>query len=713
MNALSRNGAAIFLFSLHLVFQPSQAFDALSEGELSEISGRDGLSLNIENQNGITADQLHWRVDKNTVYENDLYVNDIAFVPIDINGGATSAPLDISFAVDAFTNGSSGNPSLGLDLTWERMRYQMGSIYMSDDPSASFGQLALDAPGRAFLVGDGGIFNVDGANASLLLDLGNVDTSSVNASDWSPIDPGQLFYRQGAVGSPELTLGNLGFHFFMPQGTVGIDNDGLLVETAPGSRVDFNLTFDLLYDASGASPFEYAAADDLATLFYGWRGGWQDMLFRLDTRGSWPGGGNNFAPTQGVTASLGLDFASDFSVVVGEAAENRAYVEFSNPISLPGTGLGGTPISNRDFQLGSLTLDPIHAGQGPGGICFGNNTNTIGASSACGSAAAANPNSIPLQMVNVAPQNNALAVLARDWRLRAYPQTVIYRDDVLNETINEGWALIYTLGDLDGNIYLYPQSGGGLMLDSVIAIQTFGVTDQERWQNGTHFMIGDTDKNLAIGLMGADLLFATDDAMVSLENTGLRLDTSKARFQLRGMFGGGDIPNLNTAQKIAYADLNLESDRLVFNLMPAPAGESYLGYSGFLSLVNLNESGFSNEQGGAHNHDDGSYFSLAEPGFDRLGVDFRLADISGDIELLNGKVDLRNSIETGNGAPELRVSHTIKLGQTATLPDTGVGDVLRIGRVEFGGQNLGSMVVPSGQINAALTLKQQPAPYSP
>lgn len=693
--------------------QHSAALEILSEGELSDVSGRDGLSFNLQSQAGITIEQLHWQIDENTAFENDLYVNDIAFVPIGMNGAATTDPLDVNLSVDAFTHPVSGNPGLGLDLSWQRMRYQMESLSMSDSPTASFGQLALDGPGRLQLAADGGIFNVNGSEALLLLDIGNVDTSSPNASDWTAQNPAQLYYRQGAAGSPELTLDNLGFHFSMPRGTVGIDTDGLLVESAPGSRVDFNLTFDLLYDAQGSSPFAYSAAHDLASLFYGWRGGWQDMLFRLDTRGSWPGGANNFVPTQGVTASLGLNFASDFSVVIGEAAGNRAYVEFSNPVSLPGTGLGTSTIADRDFQLGSVTLDPIHAGQGPGGICFGNNTNTIGAGSACGSVAAVNPDSIPLQFLNVAPQDNALALLARDWRLRAYPQTVIYRDEVLNETINEGWALIYTLGDLDGNIYLYPQSGGGLTLDSVIAIQTYGMTDQERWQNGTHFMIGDTDKNLAIGLMGADLLFATDDANVTLENTGLRLDTNKARFQLRGMFGGGDIPNLNTAQKIAYADLNLESDRLVFNLSPAPAGESYLGYSGFVSLANLNESGFSNDQGGDHNHDDGSYFSLAEPGFDRLDVDFRLADISGDIELINGKVDLRNSIETGNGAPELRISHTIKLGQAATLPGGGTGDIFQVGRVEFGGQDLGSMVIPSGQINAALTLKQQPAPYSP
>jgi hypothetical protein len=284
---------------------------------------------------------------------------------------------------------------------------------------------------------------------------------------------------------------------------------------------------------------------------------------------------------------------------------------------------------------------------------------------------------------------------------------VVYRDEVNGDVIDENWALIYTFGDLDGNIYAYPQAGGGLKMDFAVALQTFGATDQERWENGSHFMIGDTDKNLAIGLVGADVLFAANDMAVSLKSGGLNLDSPQARFQLRGMLGGGDIPNMDVPQGMAYVDFNLESDRFVFNLSPAPFGESYLGYSGFLSLTNLNVTNFSNEDGGAHDGDDGTYISLAEPNLDRLAVDFRLANLTGDIQIQNGQLDLRTSTETDHGRPELRISHTLKLGQTATQPNGSAGDVLQVGRVEFGNRDLGSLVIPSGQINAALILKEQ------
>lgn len=682
------------------------ALDALSEQELSGVSGRDGVVLNLQSDaadftKGIEASQVAWMTDIGTVDENTLYLDDIKIVPIGSNGAAATAPLNVSLSIDAFTNTNTGNPGVGLDLFWDKMRVSTGALYMADDTSSTMGQTAFDSSGRVILIGDGGLLNSGSNNASLLLNLGGVDASDPMPSNWSISDPSQFYYRQSNAGTPEIALDNLGFLLNMRQGTVGVDNDGLIVESAPGSRVDFNLTFDLLFDGAGGSPFAINSSD-LPVLHFGWRGGWENMFFQLGPKGSWAGGSHS----QGITASLGFDFADDYQVILGEAAGSKAYIELSDPESLPGSGLGSAGNSGKDFQIGYLTLDPIHAGRGPGSICFGANTGVFGSDGGTGCSSGGGA-PIPAQSINVAAANNAFAFLARDWRLRGYSSKVVYRDETSGDVIDENWALIYTFGDLDGNIYYYPQAGGGLKMDAVVALQTFGTTDQERWENGSHFMIGDTDKNLAIGLVGADLLFAANDLSVSLESGGLQLDSPQARFQIRGMLGGGDIPNMNVPQGMTYVDYNIESDRFVFNLSPAPLGESYLGYSGFLSLTNLNVANFSNEDGGAHGSDDGTYISLAEPSLDRLAVDFRLANLTGDIQIQNGQLDLRTSAETEHGRPELRISHTLKLGQAATQPNGSAGDVLQVGRVEFGNRDLGSMVIPSGQINAALILKEQ------
>ncbi|MZR61834.1 hypothetical protein [Alcanivorax sp. DP30] len=693
---------------LFLIAGQVVAMDSLSEHELSAVSGRDGVTINLQSDssdlsNGIEISQISWATDQSSVVDsNTLFVDQIDIVPVGPLGGVATSPLDISVAIDAFTNTNSGRPSLAIDLFWERMRVSTGAIYMADDTSATFGRAAFDSNGRFVLKGDGGILNSTATDAGLLINLGSVDASDPAPSNWTINSPSQFYYAQNNIaGSSELVLDNLGFLFNMQQGAVGVDSDGIIVRSAPGSRTDFHLTFDILYDQSGSSPFE-VTAEDLPVLHFGWRGGWENLLFQLQGKGAWPSEVHN----QGLTASLGFDFADDYQVILGEAAGSKAYIELSAPESLLGSGLGSTSYSGKDFQIGYLTLDTLHASRGPGGICFGANTGDFGVNGAIGCVSGSGVVAAPEQ-VNIAPEDNAFALIARDWRLRGYSSEVVYRDEANGDVIDENWALIYTFGDLDANIYSYPQFGGGLYIDVVAALQTFGATDQERWQNGSHFMIGDTDNNLAIGLVGADLLFAANNMQVGLGNSGLSLDSPQARFQIRGMLGGGDIPNMAVPQSMAYVDINLESDRFVFGLEPAPLGQSYLGYSAFLSLTDLNVNNFSNQQGGAHGSDDGSYISLAEPSLDRLAVDFRLADLSGDIEIDNGMLDLRTSSETDHGRPELRISHTLKLGGAAVQPAGAAGDVFKVGRVEFGNRELGSIVVPAGQMNAALILKEQ------
>lgn len=685
------------------------AMETLSDQEMGTVSGQDGVTLRYQGpdpdtnpageNDGIAVDQLRITLDKgDATYENQVFSDNLKLVPIGPDGADPTEPLDIALAVDAYTHADTGNPGLALDLTWNRMRAQLNNLYMSDDTGASMGQLALDAPGRLLLLGDGGLFNTASNQARAMLNVGDMDFSDPSPSNWVINDPGQLYYRQSGAGSPELMLDNLGFLFNMREGVMGIDNSGILLESAPGTRTDFNLTFDLRYDGGGASPFQ-RTADDQPVIFFGWRGGWLDTRAHLSTQGIWDSAGNHSA---GITASGGFNFANDYQVVLGEAGGDRGYIEFAQPISLAG--------ASKDFEIGSLTLDAVHANQGVGGICFGANTNSFGSDGSSGCTASISQK--PAQFLDIPAKDNAMALALRDGRLNAYSSQVVYRDDN-STTIDENWALIYTFGDVDGNIYLYPQTpqtGGGLVGDVLLAMQTFGGTDpQTRWKQGTHFMIGDTDKDLAIGLMGADLLFGASNMAIDLTGTGLQLHTNEeARFQLRGMLGGGDIPAMDVPQQMLYADLNLESDNFLFNLEPAPSNESYLGFSGFLSLTNL-ESDIANESGGAHGHDDGSYLSLAEPGFDRLDVDFRLAQVVGDLEVLDGKIDLRTNTETDHGRPELRISNTVKLGEQATQPGPGgvAGDIVEVGKVEFGGQSLGKMVIPGGQINTAITLKEQ------
>lgn len=746
--------AAAYVSAVFVMPLNAYCLEAMTENELGEVRGRDGvtISLQVSQNDEITAEQVRWTLDESLTdlngqsLENQIIIggtavdtNQFIVKPIDLDGSAASQQLDFALAIDAYNN-DQGRAGLGLDATWNRMRVQADSLTVTDT-SRSFGAVALDAGGRFAVFGDGGFANTTTDKARVLVNVGNINHVDADPNTWTLSDPGRVFYRMGAAGSPEIQLDNLGFLFDMHQGTVGIDSDGILVRSAAGSRTDLNLTFDILANVSNtaASAFQFNA-QSIPMLLFGWRGGIENFDLHLRPEGTWLPDG---AFTQGVTASLGFDLADNFQFVLGEAkyAESgdlgQSYLEFTQPVSMPAS-LGQT---RKDVEFGYLTLDTISPNhQNVGGICYGG-YNSYGTTSPCSTSATGGV--LPMQLVELPTAGageTGLALVARDWGLHAYSSRVVYRDGVsAANDINEGWALIYTLGDISANWYLYPEAGDGsegspgFSMDVLTAIQTEGGADangrpdRTRWENGTHLMIGDTDfqtsyhdplnptaDGLAIGLMGSDLLFAANDMKAGLSlSHGLNLSSNEVRLQLRGMFGGGDVPRMDAPVYGSYIDLNLEFDEFLFRIFPSLNGDS-INFGGFLSFANLNNS-FSNDTGGGHGHDDGTYISFAEPNFNKLDIDVRLSNITGDIEIPSdsilsgggGNIDLLTAANEADGKPKLKIQNNMLVGAAATKPGGGAGDALMIGEIEFGGKDLGSMIVPSANVYTSLTLEQQ------
>lgn len=726
------------------------ALEALSEQEMGAIQGRDGVTIGLQvpQSGAITAEQIRWELDNGETDANSASLQNhiiiggtaidssqFAIKPIDLDGSEASQALDFALAIDAYTN-DQGRPGLGLDATWNRMRVQADSLSVTDT-SRSFGAVALDSGGRFAVFGDGGFANISTDQARVIVNVGDIDNSNPDPNTWTMANPGRMFYRMGPAGSTEIQLDNLGFLFDMHQGTAGVDNDGLVVRSAPGSRTDLNLTFDILANVANTTSTAFQLNEQsIPMLLFGWRGGIEDFDLHLLPQGTWLPDDGTF--TQGLTASLGFNLADNFQFVLGEAKyentgdQKQSYLEFTQPISMP-TTLGQT---RKDVEFGYLTLDTVSAGhQSIGGICFGG-SNTYGSTpSGCTTSTGS---VLPTELLEIAPSDTGLAIINREWGLHAYSSRVVYRDGVsAANNIDEGWALIYTLGDISTNWYLYPQAGDGSTLgspgftmDVVTAIQTEGGADangrpdRSRWENGTHLMIGDTDfqtsyhdplnptaDGLAIGLMGADLLFAANDMGVGLSlGDGLNLSSNEVRMQLRGMFGGGDVPRMESPVYGSYIDMNLEMDEFVFKLFPSLNGDA-INFGGFLSLAKLNDIPGSEIAG----HEDGTYISFAEPNLNKLDVDVRLADIVGDIEIPTnailagggGKIDLLTATEEADGKPKLRIETNMNIGALATKPGGGAGDPLEIRTIEFGGKDLGSMIVPSAKIYTSLTLEQQ------
>jgi len=396
-------------------------------------------------------------------------------------------------------------------------------------------------------------------------------------------------------------------------------------------------------------------------------------------------------------------------------------------------------------------MDVINAGQDAGGLCWGGSAH---GPDTPGGACSTNSQRQLIRFAagdiqhfdQLSPRSDAkaLALLVRDGNLLTYSNKIrLIEDGAITREFN--WGLIYTLANLDANIYFYP--GGnpsdigngslnqGIIADILVMSQSMGASDPTaqgfNWDQGSHFMIADTEANKGIGFIGASFLVAANDTRIWLRpdwsgsnfyDAGIDLLSPQARINFRATFGGGSIPDGSDLVRGAYIDANLEG---LINLRLSPSrpgatiaedgGVDFMGFSMAARLTDTNIANFSENTSGS-NEDFGSFISLSEPG--RPDVDLKLGNINGDIALVNGVIDLRGTNEEGDGFPKLALSGDLQFGLTAnprminavegsSLPGGNSAQPFRIDRIAFSGNTLGSIVIPSGQWHASMILRPQ------
>ena len=336
------------------------------------------------------------------------------------------------------------------------------------------------------------------------------------------------------------------------------------------------------------------------------------------------------------------------------------------------------------------------------------------------------------------PKDNAFAVVIRDGGLHAYNTIVnIVEDDGTGELAladSFNWSLVYTMGKIDSNIYLYPAGGNpdesedvGFRSDLTLAIQSPGYWEsaqqnfanvaspgdpdadpRARWATNSNFMIADTDIDgdgtvFGIGLANADILWQVRDFAVRLVNQatasafldgesgvelmpGVWLEATRdpgqlaAQYQFRGLFGGGNFDDLEDPVRVALVDINLETDRFVFVLGAPEAGENSLPFEALF--------GFNGN----------AYISVAEPSVPTAA--YTIGNVEGALMWKDGEIKLESSNNTGD-RPQLSISNNILLGETALT-----GRPL-IGEVSLGNDTFGRLAIPSGQVYSSITLRPQ------
>lgn len=658
-----------------LVPVAAAALQPLDDPSLAAVAARDGLVLELASDQ-VTADRIDWTVDRGVTQvggvtispEATAQLHTVAVTPIGADGAPATTPFSHVLTLDAGSDGV--DPLLALDWQGTRTRVRLDRITHGADPTRSLGTLVLDTEPRVRL-GNRGILDSSFGNASLTLDTGS----------------GQFFYRQGASGAPELTIDNLRLALAMNAGTVGLDAGELFV-AAPTATVDLNL--DFRYEGAPSGDFTRTATD-LPVLGWRWQGGMVDLRAWLAGGGVWYGtaadGSEDIANrSEGLHFGLRGDFASDFAWYTSEPGSPMQAV-FGD-----WRKLAGAPYA---LNFPNITLDAVNAGQQPGGLCWGG---TVNGPTCPGGG----------QYLNVAAEDG-FALLIRDGNLHAYSAQVSLLDDInadgdyadtsgqgTPETQDFPWTLVYTLGDLDANLFVYPGTTGanttGMKMDGIVKIQS----NSADWNSGSHFMIGDTDINLGIGFLRSNLLFAFEDMFLTLEPEGLALRSGQARAAFNGRFGGGDITGGDLGSEIALlnVDADLEFDRFDVLFKPAPAGQSFMGYSADLHLTDLTVAEFANSG------PQGSYVSIAEPG--RPDTRLTFGQITGNLSLANGRVDLIPESEALPRTAQLQIGNDILFG--TTVPG---GAPFLVNTVTLGNDQVGSVAIPSGQWHGAFSLMRQ------
>lgn len=721
-----------------LAASSASAMQSLTDGDLSGVTAQDGVTLQVSTPS-ITIDRVDHCFDSTTGCStltgpdaSKLTLANIAINRIGLNGAAAAGNFVATATVDAF-GGGVDPAGLALTAEWQRgrVKFEQQLVNAAGNAQVNMGTFALDSSGRFELIGSGGLFNSANNTAKLLLRLDDAD----------------FFIRNGATaGAPEAVLHDLDFMWDMPQGIVGIDSSGILIR----GDVNFNLTFDLHYDGSGTSPFQVTAADT-AILNYGWTGGLSNAEVRVRGGGSWLSTSltgvspnekyNRTIRTEGLNLALSWNYQPDFRWVVGEVDTNKLDavpapgLEFGNWTNLPNTVQpGGSSAAGitKAFEFPLIAIDMIRSGRGPGGLCWGADWE--------GPAASCSASTHGGQYIEVAPENNSMGVLVRDGFLRAYSTDVHIIDpeapNVADRDKTMGWALIYTMGNIDGNIYLRPDERSGktgIKSDVVLMSQTFDVFDRDgdgnsveqgaNWGYGSHFMIGDTDSGLGIGFINSSFLVAANNLYINMLPDGISvgdsdlltsaLTDSPVRIAFNGRFGGGRLDNLGNpgaADLVSISDwkINLEFDRFHMLMSPPAAGETYLGFSATMRFANLSDANFAYVPSGAET-DPGSFINLSEPGRPEAAV--RFANITGWLAARNGRLQLRPDVAGDDVPAQLVMENDLLVGRSVS---NVAGAELMVGRVEMsqidtGGtykfNDLGSMVIPGGQWYSRIALQ--------
>lgn len=751
---LVRLGLICFSLVSGFGMAPVVAMEDLGDDQLSGVNGQDGLVVYLQTPNsGISAQAIKDTTDASAAWKGVLNLNNVKLQGKSniANSTVGDAPVKFTSTLDIGAATPTSTPAISYGFSLDGpARLTLGGMSLGTS-SRSFGTMALEAQSAQLkLIAEGGLFNMASNKTYLLGEI-------LNAS---------MYYRQLWHDNPYLVMDNFNLRWEIPKATLGVIKSPLTAASCAPSNsrcssvtsgiymasgdktvnstlnladtlINVELGFDMKFrDPPNTSTPEFVRNDAAAApmLNFAWKGSLKDARLIWGSGGAW----SSANPwTSQDLATDGLRFESRWNFVnhadaialgddsvttphefrwrFAESGGSNVGIELSDWVNLPGATYG------HYFPL--IAMDVIPAGNGPGGaaggLCWGGADNgSTGACSSAGSLIRLAPGEVRrygLDNTNY----DAMALMVRDGNLLTYSNRIkIMEGTTVKRTMD--WGLIYTLANVDANIFLYP--GGnpsatsdtnaancsgqgsrncGIIADIALVSQSFDASNNQsttwnkstHWDKGTHIMIADTtacssgaisgcgagETGMGIGLIGSSILLLANDTRLwvkpgssatDYDGSGVDLLSPQMRMQVKGTFGGGTIPNGTKIVRGSLVDINLEG---LLNLRLSPSAPScvsgsstnncFLGYSMAARLYDVSSSSLYPQDSTVMASGSGSYVSLAE--LNRPDMPLKLGGISGDFAIVNGRADLRGANENVDNIARLVISNDILFGSNA------------------------------------------------
>lgn len=705
----------------------------LDDAELASVNGQDGITIIISAEE-LAMQAIRLEKDAGTPNEATLVLGDTSYSSINLDGTRTAGGVQTNFTT-TFDVGSDaqGNVYPGITLDLDHTRFHVGELGLKDnngDSAGVFGELAQDGSGELQFYNLGGLFNNNSNGGGYL--YGRMDNAS-------------MYYRQiDSPTAPYLILADGTAEWRVHDATIGITPEG--VRTA-SPFIDMRLSMTTLYNQPNSSntSMQMVKTGGIPMYHFGWAGTAADAELVFGTgfgKEGYEGDGEglhfstrwNYLRKDGsLSNQVGTvlynmpDESEGFRWIFGTGQGK----EGKNPIRFELTDWRNMPGKPYAHNFPYVAFDMVNAGAPARQLCWGATS-----SSDCSQVDTGRG----YGLVGSKPSGTGALLSIRDGGLNTYSESIRIYDDYYSSGYRDfDWGLIYTFGNLDADIYLYPKGhpnnpDRGLSLDINVMAQTLEDGKKgSNWSDGAHILIADTEAGMAIGMMDIGLLLLAEDARLILRevkgdteadrmDSGIDITTNKARFNLLATFGGRDLPKLShpdltTEPRVLQGGINYWNYEGFVNLRISPPvnDANYLGYSlGFRATSNKTSSADGFHSG------EGTYFSMTEPS--QPQAELRFGEVTGDMAFVNGKVELIGTGEEGDKKPKLRMTHDILVGTSAAaelnaraaatggLPGGAAGQPFAINDLGFAGDRLGGIIIPSGQLHGSLSIMpQQPS----